>query len=93
MNGIGKKSHHSDLLQELDIPNVSACVNNSRGLSFCNIIFKVKSPSRCTYLVSQFIATGKSIKYTLVVLLVWVLILLISHLTKVHHMCILPYCP
>ena len=67
MNGISKRSHHSNLLLALGIPRVVEGVTD-RVLSLYYQIFNVDSPMRnlCTYMLGQYTLSGQYLKKTLV---------------------------
>ena len=65
--GIGKRSHHSDILSALQIPKVSKCIDYNVQ-SLYHRIFKVASPVRtlCCHLLSKYIVSGEVVKGTIV---------------------------
>ena len=67
MNGISKRSHHSNLLLALGIPRVFESVTD-RVLSLYYQIFGVASPIRnlCTYMLSQYTISGQYLKKTII---------------------------
>jgi hypothetical protein len=65
--GIGKRSHHSKLLQALSVKKVDDVINE-RILSFYYRIFQVNSPlmKLCSYLMSEYVVSGVLYKGTIV---------------------------
>jgi hypothetical protein len=65
--GLPKRSHHSKLLQALNIPPVSEVVRDMKAAHF-NRLMKTHSPARelSTYLMSKFLCTGRVYERTLV---------------------------
>ena len=64
--GLSKFSHHSKLLEALNIPKVSDSINNMT-VSLWKRIFNVDSPVRdlCTCFLSKYVLNGKCIPDTL----------------------------
>ena len=65
--GLGKRAHHTKLLQALSFPSVQEVINKNT-VNFFNRIFKVRSPLRtlCIYLISKYSTTGVLHEGTLV---------------------------
>ena len=65
--GIPKRSHHSQLLNALDITRVDNLIKKSSSLLY-NRIFQTDTPLRdlCTYYLSMFILSGNTIKGTII---------------------------
>jgi len=64
--GIPKRSHHSQLLDALDIVRVDSLIKKSTSLLYARI-FQTDTPIRdlCTYYLSMFILTENIIKGTI----------------------------
>jgi hypothetical protein len=65
--GIGKRSHHSNLLHALSLPSTKDVIAKNT-LSFFNRIFKVSSPLRdlCTFFMSTYMSEGVVYQGTMV---------------------------
>jgi hypothetical protein len=65
--GLGKRSHHSNLLKALKLKNVDEVIKD-QTLSFYHRIFKIESPLQklCSHLIYEYIVNGMLYKGTIV---------------------------
>ena len=65
--GIAKRSHHSCLLQALDISPIP-CLVKQNNVSLLHRVFRTDSPYRslCAYFLSSYIVNGDHCRYSLV---------------------------